>query len=110
MSDVIHFQDGDVFWHCPGCKCAHHVATRAGNRPGPVWTWNYSMDKPTLSPSVKHTGTVDITDEERDIILAGGKIEPKPLVCHCHIVEGQIVYCGDCTHELNGQTVACTPP
>ena len=25
--------------------------------------------------------------------------------CHLFVTDGKIIYCGDCTHELSGQTV-----
>lgn len=82
---------------CPGCKCAHGVNDR--------WTFNGDMDRPTFSPSILVRGVQPVTDAEADLILAGEKIEPRPLVCHSFVRDGQIQFLNDCTHELAGKTV-----
>lgn len=91
-----------LFW-CPGCDGAHQVAVGAGA--GPRWGYNGNADAPTFTPSILVRGTVPITDEERDRILAGEKFEPVPLVCHSFVTDGRIQFLGDCTHALAGQTV-----
>jgi hypothetical protein len=48
------------------------------------------MQKPSLNPSVLEKG-----------VLAGGS----PYVCHHYIIDGQIKFLSDCTHELKNQTV-----
>ena len=73
-----------VQWTCPGCNCRHQTPTEGYPS---VWTWNGSIDAPTLSPSVLVTRP------------SGG------ARCHCFIVDGQIQFLGDCTHALAGQTV-----
>lgn len=60
--------------------------TRAGT---PNWTWNGSIDKPTVRPSV----------------LTKGKDEDGDHICHSWINDGKVQFLGDCTHELAGQTV-----
>lgn len=57
-----------------------------GTRKGtPNWTWNGSIDKPTLKPSIL---TTDGTHR-----------------CHCFINDGKVQFLNDCSHELAGQTV-----
>jgi hypothetical protein len=100
---------GGHFTHtffCPGCKCGHGFNAGIPEAPyKPVWQFNGDMEKPTVNPSIKVSGTVPITDEERDKLMNGEKVEPKPFVCHSVITNGKIQFMGDCTHELKGQTV-----
>ncbi len=51
----------------------------------PVWTWNGDTEKPTLAPSV-----LTWTDDNR---------------CHSFIVDGQVRFLDDCSHEFKGQTL-----
>jgi len=82
---------------CPGCKCHHGISTTT---PGPCWTWNGDVDKPTFSPSL--------------LVRSGPKCDPVThlapkgapgQVCHSFIKDGMIQFLGDCTHELAGQIV-----
>ena len=60
---------------------------RSGPRAGTgKWSWNSSIDKPTLRPSVE-------TESWR-----GWK-------CHSWITNGNAVFLDDCTHEFRNQTV-----
>ncbi|RVD39051.1 ammonia monooxygenase [Mesorhizobium sp. M4A.F.Ca.ET.020.02.1.1] len=86
-----------MFW-CPGCDEAHVI--------GPSWTFNGNFDRPTFQPSVLVTGVQKITDEEYDRVMAGEKIEPRPLRCHSFVTDGQIQFLSDCTHARAGQTIA----
>lgn len=75
------------FW-CPGCDAMMTVC--------PVrWNWNGDVDKPTLSPSI--------------LQRAGpyGELAPpekvgKTDICHCFVRDGNIEFCGDCTHDKRG--------
>ena len=60
--------------------------TRAGTG---KWTWNGSVDSPTLKPS----------------ILTRGGPPQTPIVCHTFVNDGLVQFLSDCTHELAGQTV-----
>lgn len=60
----------------------------------PIWGWNGSLDKPTLTPSVKVT-----TGRE----YKGKNI--RQFVCHVFIKDGQIQFLSDCSHEYAGKTV-----
>lgn len=80
-------------FQCPGCgNCHYFNASTPGDRNGPVWAWNGSMDKPTFSPSLLVRGVKSFDD-------------PTPTVCHSFVADGRIQYLGDCTHALAGQTV-----
>lgn len=99
--------DGSIYFDCPGCALGHCLPI--GEGPGPRWQWNGSLDKPTLSPSILARGVERLTDEEVAIIEAGGKVTPRPSVCHSFVRDGRIEFLGDCTHALAGQTVDLPP-
>lgn len=83
--------DGDyILYWCAGCGRPHHV-------PVIRWNWNGSLEKPTLSPSVRHF----IPRQEP----YPGKVIEEKTTCHYFIREGRIEYCGDCDHALAGQTL-----
>lgn len=94
---------GTVFFQCPGCGLQHAVNVENPGRPR--WTWNGDLERPTLSPSILVRGTYRITDDEADRIMAGEKIERRPLVCHSFVRDGRIEFCGDSNHDLAGRTV-----
>lgn len=91
-----------LFW-CPGCDGAHQV--QVGEGAGPRWTFNGDYDRPTFTPSILVRGTEPITDDDHRRIMAGERVEPRPLVCHSFVTDGQIRFLGDCTHALAGWTV-----
>ena len=103
MSNVAKLNGDLLMFHCPGCGCCH--GPRVTGTVSPVWQWDGSLTTPTISPSILVRGTVPITDDEHARIMAGEKIEPKPLVCHSFVRNGQIEFLSDCTHELAGKTV-----
>lgn len=76
-----------LWFNCPGCDQWHRVPVTGPNK----WTWNGSDESPTLRPSVKCAWTYGENDEKR--------------CCHFFLKEGKIQFCGDCTHDLKGQTV-----
>lgn len=94
-----------LLFHCPGCECLHGpiVTAPAGTRP--AWRWNGDRDRPTLSPSIRVQGTVPLTEDEYQRVIRGEKVEPKPLLCHTFVRDGQIEFLPDCTHALAGKTV-----
>lgn len=81
------------FW-CPGCEDAHAVQV-GGDHPGPKWTWNSSLDRPTFQPS---------------LLTWQGDREAPTKRCHSFITDGRIQFLGDCTHGLANQTVDIPPP
>jgi hypothetical protein len=78
-------------FECPGCKCRHRVVGTYGDG-RQAWTFNGSLENPTLNPS---------------ILVTYGANPPsdRPARCHSYVREGNIQFLGDCTHELKGQTV-----
>ncbi len=85
------------FW-CPGCGELHSITTEPSG-----WQWNGDTVNPTFSPSVLVTGFVRLTDAEADKVLAGQKVERKPLVCHSFVKDGVMQFLSDCTHDLAGK-------
>ena len=85
--------DGEIagYYHwCPACNEAHGISIKAGQRPR--WMFNGNLDKPTFTPSVRC-----FTTEENGT---------QRTICHYFITNGEIVFCGDNPHALNGKTVA----
>ena len=59
---------------------------QSGPRKGThCWTWNGSIDKPTLKPSVR--------------------TKTKKFLCHSFITDGKVQFLGDCTHEFADKTM-----
>lgn len=81
-------------FYCPGCK---HEHTYSVFLDGTQWQFNGNIEKPSFTPSLlnvkktlnEKTGVYDI-EESR---------------CHLFVTDGKIIYCGDCSHELSGQTI-----
>lgn len=72
-----------LLFECPACASPHGVVVKGPKEP--VWGWNGSLDAPTLTPSV--------------CCRWGSQLE---FVCHFHVTDGTIAYCGDCTHSTRG--------
>ena len=85
-------------YYCPGCESIHCV--NVGGASGPQWTFNGDIYLPSFSPSVRHFEPAWEED---------GVKYPEKTFCHYFITAGEIKYCGDCTHKLNGQTVLLPP-
>lgn len=49
-------------------------------------------------------GERPITDEEHAKIMAGGRVDPEPFVCHSRIEDGKIHFYLDCSHSMAEQT------
>lgn len=85
---VIEFDEQQrVGFDCPGCGLYHLLPTAADASPN--WTWNGSLDRPSLMPSINAWH-----GDER---------------CNSFVVDGQINFLGDCTHALAGQLVPLPP-
>lgn len=97
---------GLAFW-CEGCGEAHVVMV--GEGPGPRWGWNGDVDKPVFTPSVLCRGVKRLTDEQHAAWMRGERLpEPLPQRCHTFVgcngaKPGEIIFLGDCTHELADQ-------
>ena len=89
---AVRFHQGvkHVWYYCPGCKHLHYA-------PSERWHWNGSEESPTLSPSVRH-------------FTPAHDGRPEETICHYHVRDGRIEYCGDCKHEFSGKTVEMVEP
>jgi hypothetical protein len=66
-----------------------------GTRDGtPNWTWNGSIDSPTVKPSILTRGGGMYNGEDF-----------KEHICHSFINDGKIQFLSDCTHEFANQTL-----
>jgi len=78
-----------LFW-CPGCKHGHALWTTGNNRANAIWTFNGNEEHPTFNPSLlNHYPREGEADH----------------VCHLFVTDGNLVFLGDCTHELAGRTI-----
>lgn len=82
-------QDDDVtakkLWYlCPACEGLHAITIEG---PEPRWSWNGSLDAPTLSPSVLSYLPKD----------GGGR----ETLCHHFLTDGKVVVCGDSPKHPN---------
>ncbi|AOI98108.1 ammonia monooxygenase [Burkholderia sp. LA-2-3-30-S1-D2] len=90
MAKMKRDSSGSLLFECP-CGELHVVYPHGCDSPNPArWSWNGSVDAPTLSPS---------------ILVSWPGPDDRQNVCHSFITDGRIQFCGDCTHELAGQTV-----
>ena len=89
---------GHTHW-CPACKEMHPLPDS--------WNFNGDVNKPTYTPSFKHSGMKTIRDENGiwtgEWELLNGK--PVPEICHYILTNGILHFCGDCTHSMAGQSV-----
>ncbi len=71
-----------------------------GTREGtPNWTWNGSVEAPTLKPSIKTTTTRPVANPIE------GKPDMEEVICHSWLNDGMVQFLDDTTHELRGKTV-----
>lgn len=92
MIAKVTVDDGiEYFWFwCQGCKSKHVIPVS-----GPqAWGFNYDIEKPTLTPSIK----IEYHHTKDDGVHVS-------FMCHSFVTNGQIQYLGDCTHALAGQTI-----
>jgi len=78
------------------------VILKGSRRSSPCWSWNGDVEIPTLKPSIRTSGSRDITDTEADRICAGGRVEVEKHVCHSQVNDGVVKFLGDSTHVLAG--------
>ena len=78
-----------LFW-CPGCNEAHGIPVDGTKG----WTWNGSLENPTVSPSIVIGRTTWVNGFEERLVK-----------CHSFVREGTIEFLSDSVHELAGQTV-----
>lgn len=83
----LHGVPGTYGFYCPGCHCGHEFVIVGDRSKEPVWNWNGSDEKPTVTAS---------------ILL--NKDNPATR-CHLNVTAGKIHFHNDCHHALAGQTV-----
>lgn len=82
---------------CPACNELHDFAVDKPFLNGSRWTFSGTKERPSLTPSMNiRVGPFP----------AGVKKAGQFEVCHYFLREGQLIYQGDCTHALRGQTIA----
>ncbi len=92
-------QNGYIHW-CPPCGETHRLPDG--------WTFDGNVDRPTFSPSFKHTGKQTVKDERGEWTgewVCGADGKALDWCCHYILTAGVLNYCGDCTHALAGQSV-----
>lgn len=98
-SDPDGARSGFTHW-CPGCNHSHEYVTYRSDgkhdAEHSVWGFDGNLEKPTFTPSMR----IFIPAHAFD-----GKQFPEKTTCHYFVTAGEIRYCGDCQHALNGKTV-----
>lgn len=89
---------------CPGCQEPHQYRI-GGDTPGPKWTFNGDVNRPTFSPSLLGFTTFSDTEENPDGSPKALPEGQRRTLCHLFVTDGQIIFCGDCPHSLAGKTV-----
>jgi len=92
-------QDGYAHW-CPACKQMHRLPDS--------WDFNGDVNRPTFTPSFKHSGMATVRDANgawtgewvRD---ANGNTVSE--ICHYILTDGILNFCTDCTHDFKGKNV-----
>lgn len=100
VSAYLRRATGAYMHWCPGCKELHQLPDR--------WSFNGDVNKPTFSPSFKHTlhrwdGFPDLDIEQ--VKRIGHAPGLREVVCHYILTDGILNFCGDCWHDLNGKSV-----
>ena len=94
MSARVVVKDKCLEFRCPGCGRIHDpnlVRLPKRGREIAPWSWNGSLERPTLAPAMKFT----VRDKHHRVTM----------VCHFFLRLGRIQFLGDSTHALAGKTV-----
>lgn len=92
---VARYKDGKLVGYCiwcQGCKCSHFFPTDTEVGKGHTWTFSGSLESPTFKPSLR-------------LYYIHPETKAEVTTCHCIVTGGKIQFCGDCEHELKGQTL-----
>lgn len=82
----------------------HAIPTKPPGGSG--WTWNGSLDKPTIDPSISiSAGHYAKSWQLGDECWCGKGYGFECYRCHSMITDGRIMFCSDSSHALSGQTV-----
>lgn len=105
-----------LLFRCPGCKHVHGPTIGPGA--GPRWTFNGDYERAVFSPSLLVTWNSHeppVTPENLEEFRRNPwEQKAVPKVCHSFIgcngaQPGQIIFLGDCTHDLAGKVVDIPP-
>jgi hypothetical protein len=104
-----------VAFRCPGCDEMHVIKVGPAHDPGNCWGYNGDPDAPTFTPSILvRTGHYATGGQPGncycDYAERHPEREPMPdgwicKQCHSFVTNGRILFLGDCSHHLAGQTV-----
>jgi hypothetical protein len=104
LSPILERNGNRMFHWCPACEVLHPVFDGFG------WKWNGDVDKPTFTPSFKHSG--------KRLVVVDGKWNgewhrdedghPIDGTCHYIITDGQIQFCSDSWHKRSD--IVAMPP
>lgn len=93
VSSVLRRGRGRYFHWCPACEEMHPLPDS--------WTFNGDADRPSFSPSFKHTFFRRIGDQ-------AAKPQGEMSVCHYIITDGLIQFCVDSWHKRSD--IVAMPP
>lgn len=83
------------FW-CPGCKCCHSF--RVGAKGRPSWVFDGNTDSPTFSGQPPFSSSLRL-------YTIHPETKAETTLCHLNLTAGKLIFHGDSSHELKGQTV-----
>lgn len=86
IARLEHAKDDYLWIWCAACNTHHAVSVTGSHK----WEWNGSLEKPTLTPSVK---------------VSYYEGEQVTTICHYMLIDGQQEFCADSTHAFAGKTV-----
>jgi len=104
VSSILRRATGAYEHWCPGCEKMHILPDN--------WNFvNHDLEKPTFTPSFKHTGvkTVHVNGKWTGEFVKDENGKPVPQCCHYILTDGVLNYCGDCTHSLAGKSIPIPP-
>lgn len=86
-------------YKCHACGW-HSVPVKIGEKADKFWQWNGSVEKPTISPSVRHFYPESAYAAHPNL---------PAFCCHYIMTDGVLAFCGDCTHDKSGQSLPMLP-
>jgi hypothetical protein len=88
---------------CPGCEETHQLPDS--------WTFDGNIEKPTFTPSFKHSGmrTVTVDGKWTGEWVQDANGSCVPFVCHYILTAGVLNFCSDSTHTLAGKAILLPP-
>lgn len=91
----------DAYAHwCPGCQDIHRLPDS--------WQFNGNVDRPSFTPSFKHSGYQVVKDANGKWTgewVRDDRGNPVPEVCHYTLTDAMLNFCADSTHALAGKSV-----